>query len=55
MSATTVAFGGIQIRSFGDVGSMSGLPESGHGRAIYEYMPLDHLAFTAEHSPFAER
>jgi len=26
-----------QIRSFGDVGSMSGLPESGHGRAIYEY------------------
>jgi hypothetical protein len=24
-------------RSFGDVGSMSGLPESGHGWAIYEY------------------
>jgi hypothetical protein len=28
-----------QIRSFGDVGSMSGLPESGHGWAIYEYTP----------------
>jgi hypothetical protein len=26
-------------RSFGDVGSMSGLPESGHGWAIYEYTP----------------
>jgi hypothetical protein len=26
-----------QPRSFGDVGSMSGLPESGHGGAIYEY------------------
>jgi hypothetical protein len=26
-----------QTRSFGDVGSMSGLPESGHGWAIYEY------------------
>jgi hypothetical protein len=25
-------------RSFGDVGSMSGLRESGHGRAIYEYI-----------------
>ena len=25
-----------QIRSFGFVGSMSGLPESGHGWAIYE-------------------
>jgi hypothetical protein len=24
-------------RSFGDVGSMSGLPESGHGWATYEY------------------
>jgi hypothetical protein len=24
-----------QTRSFGDVGSMSGLPESGHGWAIY--------------------
>jgi alkylated DNA nucleotide flippase Atl1 len=24
-----------QIRSFGDIGSMSGLPESGQGRAIY--------------------
>jgi hypothetical protein len=23
----------------GDVGSMSGLPESGHGWAIYEYTP----------------
>jgi hypothetical protein len=28
-----------QTRSFGDVGSMSGLPESGHGWAIYEYPP----------------
>jgi hypothetical protein len=28
-----------QTRSFGDVGSMSGLPESGHGWAIYEYTP----------------
>jgi len=28
-----------QIRSFGFVGSMSGLPESGHGWAIYEYTP----------------
>ena len=28
-----------QIRSFGDVGSMSGLPESGHGWAIYEHTP----------------
>jgi len=28
-----------QTRSFGDVGSMSGLPESGHGSAIYEYAP----------------
>jgi hypothetical protein len=27
-----------QSRSFGDVGSMSGLPESGH-EAIYEYTP----------------
>jgi hypothetical protein len=26
-----------QTRSFGDVGSMSGLLESGHGWAIYEY------------------
>ena len=26
-----------QTRSFGDVGSMSGLPDSGHGWAIYEY------------------
>jgi hypothetical protein len=25
--------------SFGHVGSMSGLPESGHGWAIYEYTP----------------
>jgi len=25
-----------QTRSFGDGGSMSGLPESGHGWAIYE-------------------
>ena len=29
-----------QIRSFGDVGSMSGLLESGHGWAIYEYTPF---------------
>jgi hypothetical protein len=28
-----------QTRSFGDVGSMSGSPESGHGWAIYEYTP----------------
>jgi hypothetical protein len=28
-----------QTRSFGDAGSMFGLPESGHGRAIYEYTP----------------
>ena len=28
-----------QTRSFGDVGSMSSLPESGHGWAIYEYTP----------------
>src|SRR5262249_19614873 len=28
-----------QTRSFGDVGTMSGLPESGHGWAIYEYTP----------------
>ena len=26
-----------QTRSFGDVGSMSGLAKSGHGGAIYEY------------------
>jgi hypothetical protein len=29
--------GSGQIRSFGDVGSMSGLPESGQGWATYEY------------------
>jgi hypothetical protein len=28
-----------QTRSFVFVGSMSGLPESGHGWAIYEYTP----------------
>ena len=28
-----------QTRSFGDVGSMSDLPKSGHGAAIYEYTP----------------
>src|SRR5262245_14847156 len=28
-----------QTRSFGDVGSMSGLPESGHDWTIYEYTP----------------
>jgi hypothetical protein len=26
-------------RSIGDVGPVSGLPESGHGPAIYEYTP----------------
>jgi hypothetical protein len=29
-----------QTKSFGDVGSMSGLPESGHGWASYEYTIL---------------
>jgi len=29
----------VRTRSFGDVGSMSGLPESGHGWAVYEYKP----------------
>jgi hypothetical protein len=28
-----------QTRSFGDVGSMSDLPQCGHGWAIYEYTP----------------
>jgi hypothetical protein len=28
-----------QTRSFGDVGSMSGLPNSGHKWAVYEYTP----------------
>jgi hypothetical protein len=28
-----------QSRRFHDVRDMSGLPESGHGRAIYEYTP----------------
>jgi hypothetical protein len=28
-----------QTRSFGDVGSMSGLPESGHGWALHAYTP----------------
>jgi hypothetical protein len=28
-----------QTWSFGDVGSMSGLPNSGHDWAIYEYTP----------------
>jgi hypothetical protein len=32
-----------QIRSFGDVGSMSGSPESGHGWAIYEYTSWDRI------------
>jgi len=32
-----------QTRSFGDVGLMSGLPESGHGWAIYEYAPGDRV------------
>ena len=30
-----------QTRSFGDIGSMCGLPESGHGVAIYEHTPLE--------------
>jgi hypothetical protein len=29
----------IQIRPWGYVGSMSALPESGYGWAIYEYTP----------------
>jgi hypothetical protein len=29
-----------QSRSFGGVGSMSGLPESGQGWSIYEYTPF---------------
>jgi hypothetical protein len=37
----TAALG--QNRSFGDVGSMSGLPESGQGWAIYEYTQPDRL------------
>jgi hypothetical protein len=34
-----------QTRSFGDVGSMSCLPESGHGWAIYEYTPYVHVRY----------
>jgi hypothetical protein len=34
---TLTAF--AQTRSFGSVGLMSGLPESGDGWAIYEYTP----------------
>ena len=34
----------VQTRSWGRVGSMSGLPESGHGWAIYEYTPTTPLA-----------
>jgi hypothetical protein len=34
-----------QTRSFGDVGSMSGLLESGHGWAIYEYTPLVRIPY----------
>jgi hypothetical protein len=34
--------------SFGHVGSMSGLPESGHGWAIYEYMSSN-LMILARH------
>jgi hypothetical protein len=37
-------------RSFGDLGSMSGLPESGHDGAIYEHTPL-----TTQHAQIAER
>jgi hypothetical protein len=33
-----------QTRSLGDVASMSGLPESGHGAAIYEYARLVEVA-----------
>ena len=29
----------VQTRSSGDYRSMSGLPESGHGWAFYEYTP----------------
>src|SRR5262245_62263544 len=32
-----------QTQSFGDVGSMSGLPENGHGWAIYE--PYVHVRY----------
>ena len=32
-------FGSDSVRSFGFVGSMSGLPESGHGWAIYTPQP----------------
>ena len=38
ISARLTAASG-QSRSFGDVGSMSGLPEIGHGWATYEYTP----------------
>src|SRR5262245_21353477 len=34
-----------QTRSFGDVGSMSGLPESGHGWAIYEHTSYVHVRY----------
>jgi hypothetical protein len=30
----------VRLGHFGDVGSMSGLLESGHGWAIYEYTPF---------------
>jgi hypothetical protein len=36
-----------QTRSFGFVGSMSGLPESGHGWAIYEPRPSILTALSA--------
>jgi hypothetical protein len=42
-----------QTRSFGDVGSMSGLPENGHGWAIYEYTPYVHVRYLARAQPGA--
>jgi len=39
MTAAITSSGWGQTRPFGDVGSMSGLRESGHGWAIYEYTP----------------
>jgi hypothetical protein len=38
-----------QTRSFGFVGSMSGLPESGDGWAIYEYTPFSNRPFGVKH------
>jgi hypothetical protein len=41
-----------QARSFGDDGSMSGLPESGHGWAIYEYTPYSPQNLTTDTARF---